>query len=80
MTDWRAEDVADQAGGAVVVEMAAVVGDDARGFLAAMLQGVQAQRGMGGGIGGPVDAEQRTLLVELVGRRRGVWGSGTAGL
>ena len=66
MTDVRAEDVADQAGGAVIVEMSAVEGDDAGGFLAAMLQGMQAERGMGGGVGSPVDAEQRTLLVKLV--------------
>ena len=69
-----AEDVADQAGGAVIVEMAAVVGDDARGFLAAMLQGMQAERGVGGGIGGPVDAEQRAFLVEFVVVRRALGG------
>ena len=61
-----AEDVADQAGGAVVVEMSAVEGDDAGGFLAAMLQRMQAERGVGGGIGSAVDAEQRTFLVKLV--------------
>ncbi len=80
MTDGRAEDVADQARGAVIVEMSAVEGDDAGGLLAAMLQGVQAQRGMGGGIGGPVDAEQRTFLVKLVevvvGAFGGAWHGG----
>ena len=50
----------------MIVEVPAVEGDDAGGFLAAMLQGVQAERGVGGGIGSPVDAEQRTLLVKLV--------------
>ena len=81
MTDWLAEDVADQAGGAVIVEMAAVEGDDAGGFLAAMLQGMQAERGVGGGIGSPVDAEQRTLLVKLVEVVvEAFGGAGTAGL
>ena len=55
--------------------MPAVEGDDAGGFLAAMLQGVQAERGVGGGVGSPVDAEQRTLLVKLVEVVvGGVWG------
>jgi hypothetical protein len=31
-----------------------------------MLQGMQAQRGVGGGIGSAVDAEQRTFLVKLI--------------
>ena len=53
----RAENVADQAGGAVMLEMVAVKGNDPRGFLAAMLERMQAERGVGGGIGGPVDAE-----------------------
>ena len=48
------------------MEMAAVEGDDAGRLLPAMLQGMQAQRGVCGGIGGPVDAEQRALLPELV--------------
>ena len=81
MTDCVAEDVADQAGGAVIVEMPAVEGDDAGGLLAAMLQGVQAERGVGGGIGSAVDAEQRTLLVKLVEVVvEAFGGTGTAGL
>ena len=50
----------------MIVEVAAVEGDDAGGFLAAMLQGVQTERGVRGGIRRPVDAEQRTFLVKLV--------------
>ncbi len=61
-----AEDVADQSGRAVIVEVAAVVGDDAGGFLAAVLQGMKAEGGVGGGIGSAVDAEQRTLFMKLV--------------
>ena len=41
------EVVADEAEPALGVEVAAVVGDDAGGLLAAMLQGVQAERGQG---------------------------------
>src|SRR5471030_953720 len=52
-----AEDVADQARSAVIVEMVAVVGDDAGGFLAAMLKRVKSERGVGGGIGGAVNTE-----------------------
>ena len=48
------------------MEVAAVVGDDAGGFLAAMLEGVETESGVGRGIRGAVDAEQRTLLVKLV--------------
>ena len=79
-----AEDVADQARGAVIVEMVAVVGDDAGGFLAAMLQRVKAERGVGSGVGRAVDAEQRTFLMKLVelvdGGFEGRLGVTTAGL
>jgi hypothetical protein len=50
----------------VIVEVTAVVRDDARGFLAPVLERMQPQRGVGGGIRRPVDAEQRTFLVEFV--------------
>jgi hypothetical protein len=76
-----AENVADQAGGAVIVEMSAVERDDARGLLAAMLQRVQAERGVGSGIGSPVYAEQRTLLVKLIEVVvEAFWGTGHGGV
>ena len=45
------EVIADEAEPALGMEAAAVVGDDAGGFLAAMLEGVQAERRDGGGFG-----------------------------
>src|SRR5260370_42400822 len=68
----------------MIVELPAVEGDDAGGLLATMLQGVQAERSVGGGVGSPVDAQQRTLLVKLVegvvGAFGGAWhGGGIAG-
>ena len=50
----------------MIVELAAVESDDPGSLLAAVLQGMQAQRSVGGGIGRSVDAEQRTFLVKLV--------------
>src|SRR5260370_25045459 len=69
----------------MIVELPAVEGDDAGGLLATMLQGVQAERSVGGGVGSPVDAEQRTLLVKLVevvvGAFGGAWhGGGISGV
>jgi hypothetical protein len=60
------EDVADVAEVAVRVELPTVVGDDAGGFLAAVLQGVQAKGGQRGGIGMAEDAENAALLVEFI--------------
>ena len=60
------EGVADEAEAAFAVEAAAVEGDDAGGFLAAMLEGVQAERGDGGGIGVAEDAEHAAFLAERV--------------
>ncbi len=60
------EDVAHLAQIAVGVELPAVVGDDAGGLLAAVLQRVQAQRGVGGRVRAPVDAEDAALLARLV--------------
>ena len=43
--------VADEAEPALGMELAAVEGDDAAGLLTAMLEGVEAQRGDGSGVG-----------------------------
>jgi hypothetical protein len=58
--------VADEAEPALGVELAAVEGDDAAGFLAAVLEGVEAQRGEGGGIGVAVDAKNSAFFAEPV--------------
>ena len=60
------EDVGDMAEAAVAVEARAVVDDHAGRLLAAMLQGMQPQRAVGGGVRRPIDAEQRTFLVKFV--------------
>ena len=56
------EGVADEAEAALGVEAAAVEGDDAGGLLAAMLEGVQSERGDGGGLGVAEDAEHAAFL------------------
>ncbi len=61
-----AEIVADQAHAAMGVEAGAVEAGDAGGFLAAMLQGMQAQRGDRGGVGHVPDAEDAAFLVQGV--------------
>ncbi len=61
-----AEIVADQAEAALLVEAVAVIADDAGGFLAAVLQRVQAERGDGRGVDDVPDAEDAALLVQLV--------------
>ena len=66
MTFGLAEVVADEAEAAVDVEAVAVVGDDAGGFLAAMLERVKAEGGDGRGVGDAPDAEDAALLVQLV--------------
>jgi hypothetical protein len=48
------------------VEAHTIMRDDAGGLLAAMLQGVQPQRGDGGGIRDIPDAKDTTLFVGLV--------------
>ena len=60
------EGVADEAEAALGVEAAAVEGDDAGGFLAAMLEGVKAERRDSGGVGVAVDAEDAAFLAERV--------------
>ena len=56
------EGVADQAEPPLAVKPGAVEGDDAGGLLAAMLQGVQSERGDGGGFGVAEDAEHAAFL------------------
>ena len=51
---------------AVRVELAPVEGDDAGRFLAAMLQGMQAEHGAGRGLVDAEDAENAALLLQLV--------------
>ena len=69
------EVVADEAHAALGMEALAVEGDDAGGFLAAVLERVQAERGDGGGVGMAEDAEHAAFLAQPVGveieRRRG---------
>ena len=62
----RVQGVADFSFRAVHVKMLAVVGDDAGGFLSAVLQGVQAQRRQRGGILVAEDAEDAAFLAQLV--------------
>ena len=61
-----AEVVADEAHAALGVELPAVVGDDAAGFLSAVLEGVQAERGDGGGVGVPKNTKDPAFLAESV--------------
>ena len=60
------EGVADEAEPAFTVKSGSVEGDDACGLLAAMLQGVQPERGDGGGLGVAEDAEHAALLAQRV--------------
>ena len=60
------EAVADEAELALGVEDAAVEGDDAGGFLAAMLQGVEAERDDRRGVRVAVDAEDAAFLAQGV--------------
>ena len=60
------EGVADKAEPPFGVKPAAVEGDDAGGLLAAMLQGVQSERGDGGGFGMAEDAEHAAFLAQRV--------------
>ncbi len=60
------EGVADEAEPAFGMETVTVEGDDAGGFLAAMLKGVKAERGDGGGIGMAENAEHAAFLAKRV--------------
>ena len=61
-----AEIVADQAHSLVRMEPPGIEGDDAGGFLAAMLQRVQAERGHRGRVGYVPDTEHAAFFVQLV--------------
>ena len=61
-----AEHIAHQPGMALGDELALVEGDDAGRFLAAMLQGVQAQHRQGAGIGMAENAEHAAFLMQRV--------------
>src|SRR5262249_10193891 len=60
------EGVADEPQPALGVEPVSVEGDDAGGFLAAMLQGVQAERRDGGGVGMAEDTEHAAFFAQPV--------------
>jgi hypothetical protein len=63
------ECVTDQTKAALRVEALAVEGDDAGGFLAAVLECVQAERGYGGGVGMTEYAEYPAFLAQAIGVR-----------
>ena len=67
------EGVADEAEPALGMETLPVEGDDAGGFLAAMLERVQAERGDGGGVGMAEDAEHPAFLAQACRRHRVAW-------
>ena len=56
--------VSDETVPSLRMELPAVEGHDARRFLAPVLQGVQPERGDGGRIGMPEDAEDAALLAQ----------------
>src|SRR5665648_116228 len=58
--------VADKPEAALGVKVFAIEGDDAGGFLAPMLERVQAERSQGGGVGMVEDPENAALLVQPV--------------
>ena len=66
MISRRGKSIADEAEAALGMEALAVVGDDAGGFLAAMLERVQPERGDGGCVGMTVDAEDAAFFAQPV--------------
>ena len=64
------EDFRDQAHALDVGEMLAVGGGDAGRFLAAMLQGVEAEIGFARGVGMAVDGDDAAFFAQFVGRTR----------
>ena len=64
--DVGGEDVGDEAHGLVAMELDAVGGNDAGGFLSAMLKGVEREIGELGGLGMVVDGDDAALFVQLV--------------
>jgi hypothetical protein len=65
--------VADEAEPAFGMKPGAIKGDDAGGFLAAMLQGVQSKRGDGGGVGMAEDAEHPAFLAQRIAVQIVIW-------
>jgi hypothetical protein len=61
-----AENIANQTEVTFGHELATIETDDSGGFLTAMLQRMQAQRGQGPGIFVPEDSEDATFLVQFV--------------
>jgi hypothetical protein len=61
-----AEDVADQTDMALGDELFAIKGDNAGGFLTAMLQRVQTERGQGASVFVAKDAKNAALLVQFI--------------
>ena len=53
---------------ALVMELSAIMGDDTGGFLAAMLQSVQAERRQYAGIGMVENAEDAAFLAKFIAR------------
>src|ERR1019366_4660554 len=64
--------VADQAEAPLAVKARAVERDDAGGLLAAVLKGVQPERGDGGGLGMAEDAEHAAFLAQRIAVQVGV--------
>src|SRR3974390_1514264 len=62
----RGEILADMAHAAMGVELLAVIGNDAGRFLAAMLEGVEAERGEGRGFGMAENAEHAAFLMRMI--------------
>ncbi len=60
------EGVADEAEPAFRMKACAVEGDDARGLLAAMLQGVEPEGGDGGGVGMAENAKYAALFTKAI--------------
>ena len=69
------EDLRNQAHALDVGEMLSVGGGDARRFLSAMLQRIQAEVGLPGGVGMSVDGDDAALFVQLVGVVHRSWSS-----
>src|SRR5258708_38674554 len=57
---------ADETGTAMRAELPAAIGDDARGFLTAVLQGVQPERRQGRRVGMAINPENAAFVVEVV--------------
>jgi hypothetical protein len=60
------ERIANEAEPALGVELAAVKGDNAAGFLAAVLKGMKAERGDGGGVGVAKNAKNSAFFAESI--------------